>query len=595
MRGIKMYKIIDLFAGAGGLSLGFQQTGKFNIVMAAENNPNARDTYSRNHPNTEILSDVKEIDYKDIRRRYGAIDVVIGGPPCQGFSNANRQRATISTNNGLVKEYVRAIIELKPSMFVMENVSMLKSDVHRFYCTAEDEEMIHRLQISCRDDILELSKSFQGLEILLESVKKSFQEYREYLWDAKFFRAVNILFKRINSEDKFNNSFEKYKKQLRKYAKSEERCIPADEIGKVYEELYAVLLKDYENPNGSVELTETIKVSASLQRMYVKYAELKNNNIELGDFIWDKGVCVKVRSYSVLDYIKSTLEHELFPYKIACTTLNAADFGAPQRRERFVIIGSRIGEKPQWPTGTFTEENYRTVRQAIEDLEQIETSVDQFAPEIPLDEVDYGNNDLLRLLRDSGTLMNHFNTATGKTAQERFNALEEGGNFHTLPDELKSTYSDGKRTQSTIYLKLKYDEPSGTVVNVRKSMWVHPAISRALSVREAARLQTFPGSFVFMGTKDSQYQQVGNAVPPILARAIAETVLKYLDSHEDVQEKDKILIEMVTDPEATQMEIAERAGISQSAVSMNTKRMISEGLIEKIQTDQNKKVWSVKR
>ena len=131
-----------------------------------------------------------------------------------------------------------------------------------------------------------------------------------------------------------------------------------------------VLLKDYKNPNGSVELTETIKVSASLQRMYVKYAELKNNNIELGDFIWDKGVCVKIRSYSVLDYIKSTLEHELFPYKIACTTLNAADFGAPQRRERFVIIGSRIGEKPQWPTGSFTEENYRTVRQAIEDLEQ---------------------------------------------------------------------------------------------------------------------------------------------------------------------------------------------------------------------------------
>lgn len=185
----------------------------------------------------------------------------------------------------------------------------------------------------------------------------------------------------------------------------------------------------------------------------------------------------------------------------------------------------------------------------IEDLEQIETSVDQFAPEIPLDEVDYGNNDLLRLLRDSGTLMNHFNTATGKIAQERFDALEEGGNFHTLPDELKSTYSDGKRTQSTIYLKLKYDEPSGTVVNVRKSMWVHPAVSRTLSVREAARLQTFPDSFVFMGTKDS---------------------------HEDAPEKDKILIEMITDPEATQMEFAERAGISQSAVSMNTKRMISE-------------------
>ncbi len=595
MRGMKMYKIIDLFAGAGGLSLGFHQTGEFNVVMAAEKDPNARATYCYNRQKTDIREDVKDINYVEIRRKYGAIDVVIGGPPCQGFSNANRQRATISTNNGLVKEYVRAIVELKPSMFVMENVNMLKSDVHRFYCTAEDEKMIQRLQIPCRDDILELSKSFQGLEILLESVKKSFQEYEDYLWDAKFFRAVNILFKRINSKDKFSKSFEKYKKQLRKYAKSEERCVPADEIGKVYEELYVALLKDYENPGGSAELIEAIKISASLQRMYVKYAELKNNNIELGDFMWDKGVCVRVRSYSVLDYIKNTLEQELFPYQIACMTLNAADFGAPQRRERFVIIGSRIGEKPQQPTGTFMEANYRTVRQAIEDLEQIETSVDQYAPEIPLNEVDYGDNDLLRLLRDSDSLRNHFNTATGKTAQERFDALEEGGNFHTLPDKLKSTYSDGKRTQSTIYLKLKYDEPSGTVVNVRKSMWVHPAISRALSVREAARLQTFPDSFVFMGTKDSQYQQVGNAVPPILARAIADTVLKYLDSHQDVSVKDRILIEMAIDPEVTQMEIAERAGISQATVNVNTKRMISEGIIEKIQTDQNKKVWIVKQ
>ena len=63
----------------------------------------------------------------------------------------------------------------------------------------------------------------------------------------------------------------------------------------------------------------------------------------------------------------------------------------------------------------------------------------------------------------------------------------------------------------------------------RKSMWIHPTINRAVSVREAARLQTFPDSFVFCGTKDSQYQQVGNAVPPILAEAIAEHLALYLD------------------------------------------------------------------
>lgn len=589
-----MYKIIDLFAGAGGLSLGFRQTGKFNILMAAENNPNARETYSRNHSNTEILNDVRQIEYKDIRRKYGAIDVVIGGPPCQGFSNANRQRTTISTNNALVKEYIRAVITLKPSMFVMENVSMLKSDVHRFYCTAADEELIQRLQIPWRDDIIELSKFFQGLEGLMDSVKVSFQEYEKYLWDDKFFHAVNILFKRIGNKEKFNRSFEKYIKQLRKYAKSEERCAPVDGIGEVYKELYANLMKEYENPSESSELTETIKKSASLQRMYRKYVELQNNSIEIRDFIWDKGVCVKVRSYSILDYIKRTLESERFPYKIACATLNAAAFGAPQRRERFIIIGSRIGEKPQMPVGTFVEGNYRTVRNAIEDLEQINPSTDQFAKEIPLDQIDYGYNELLRLLRDSDVLSNHFNTSTGKTAQARYDALEEGGNFHTLPEELKSTYSNGKRTQSTIYLKLKYDEPSGTVVNVRKSMWVHPVISRALSVREAARLQTFPDSFVFTGTKDSQYQQVGNAVPPILARAIADTVLNYLDSHKAISSKEKILIEMLADPEATQVQIAERAGISQATVSVCIRKMVKGGIIERVQTDQNKKEWIVK-
>ena len=94
---------------------------------------------------------------------------------------------------------------------------------------------------------------------------------------------------------------------------------------------------------------------------------------------------------------------------------------------------------------------------------------------------------------------------------------------------LKSnTYTDPSRTQNTIYLRLNYDEPCGTVVNVRKSMWIHPTLDRAISVREAARLQTFPDSFIFCGTKDQQYQQVGNAVPPIMAKAIAKKVAKLL-------------------------------------------------------------------
>ena len=138
-------------------------------------------------------------------------------------------------------------------------------------------------------------------------------------------------------------------------------------------------------------------------------------------------------------------------------------------------------------------------------------------------------SELGKALRDTSVLKNHIITDTRDTAMERFKALKQGQNFHALDESLKTnTYTDISRTQNTIYLRLDYDAPSGTVVNVRKSMWVHPTLDRAVSVREAARLQTFPDSFVFCGSKDKQYQQVGNAVPPIMAKAIAKKLAAQL-------------------------------------------------------------------
>ena len=79
-----MYRVIDLFAGAGGLSLGFLQTRKYEIKVAYENNPEMQATYKRNHPEVDVRGDVCSADYEEIQREYGPIDVVIGGPPCQG-------------------------------------------------------------------------------------------------------------------------------------------------------------------------------------------------------------------------------------------------------------------------------------------------------------------------------------------------------------------------------------------------------------------------------------------------------------------------------------------------------------------------------
>ncbi|MNG04319.1 Modification methylase AplI [compost metagenome] len=122
-------------------------------------------------------------------------------------------------------------------------------------------------------------------------------------------------------------------------------------------------------------------------------------------------------------------------------------------------------------------------------------------------------------------------TETRETARKRFEALQPGQNFHDLDRTLiEDTYTRPERTQNSIYLRLEYQKACGTVTNVRKSMWIHPVLNRAISIREAARLQSFPDSFIFAGTKDSQYQQVGNAVPPIMARAIALKLAQLLDT-----------------------------------------------------------------
>ena len=125
------YKIIDLFCGAGGLSLGFKQEG-FSIVLANDIEECCIDTYSHNHPeipsNNIILGDINNI-IPQINNliNYQAIDVIVGGPPCQGFSMANRQRLIDDPRNKLYRSYLEVVQKVKPSFFVMENVKGMKS------------------------------------------------------------------------------------------------------------------------------------------------------------------------------------------------------------------------------------------------------------------------------------------------------------------------------------------------------------------------------------------------------------------------------------------------------------------------------------
>ena len=527
-----MYKVVDLFAGAGGLSLGFMQTQKYDIKVAFENSPYMQDTYRLNHPGVEVQGDVCTADYDAIKKKYGEIDVVIGGPPCQGFSNANRQKNhAISQNNMLVKQYIRAILELKPKAFVMENVSMLKSDVHRFYMEESDIETVERCGIPVKSTPLHLLDAEYVFDGALEIVKDQ-QKIQQYLWPEQHYFELNVIYKAAKNLDKMKSALEKHKKKLcaaaADYAKSSDKS----HISRVSADAFQAVLNYYSGVLDASALKSKIEPAIMIQRMLSKAQEIYENHIVVDAYSVEDGIAAVIRSFAVYDYLEKVLQAPENDYVLDKGVLCAADYGAPQKRMRFVVIGIKrsISPKVALPKGRFDADEYRTVRDAISDLEDV-------TPVFDLEDDKDGIrierkenlNELASALRNAEVLRNHIVTKTTDIAMERFRALKQGQNFHALDESLKmNTYTDAARTQNTIYLRLNYDEPSGTVVNVRKSMWIHPTLDRAISVREAARLQTFPDSFVFCGSKDKQYQQVGNAVPPIMAKSIAKKLAKIL-------------------------------------------------------------------
>lgn len=124
-----MYNYVDLFSGAGGMSLGFDQAG-FHNIFSVEFNKQIAETYKRNFPNHNLhIGDISQLSKNDILRLMNGktVDVVVGGPPCQGFSMAGNPGRTFidDPRNRLFKEFVRVVSIINPQIFVMENVARL--------------------------------------------------------------------------------------------------------------------------------------------------------------------------------------------------------------------------------------------------------------------------------------------------------------------------------------------------------------------------------------------------------------------------------------------------------------------------------------
>lgn len=228
-------------------------------------------------------------------------------------------------------------------------------------------------------------------------------------------------------------------------------------------------------------------------------------------------------------------------YKVENRVLKAEAFGVPQERRRVFFVASRIGPI-EWPKPTHTsgtglfDQNLpplTTVHDAISDLPSLGIGAGQD------DVVPYGSvprSDYQRALREgSPGVTNHVAPSLGAVNVKRMKHIPQGGSWRDIPSELlPAGMKKAKRSDHTKrYGRLHPDGLASTILTKCDLHWgayIHPDEDRTLSVREAARFQSFPDRFRFVGSRGEQYRQVGNAVPPRLAAVLADSIGEMLAS-----------------------------------------------------------------
>jgi len=184
----------------------------------------------------------------------------------------------------------------------------------------------------------------------------------------------------------------------------------------------------------------------------------------------------------VEDKIKADIRE--LGYEVNVTILNSADYYVPQKRERVIFIANRLGKKNYHPAPLLEPGSYITTKEAISDLVKMKDN----------------------------PKFNHVRTKHNQEMKDRLALVPEGKSLY-------DNYSDS-------WKKCPWNEASCTIKENHGGVNIHPIEPRVITVREMARLQSFPDDFIFKGSKAKQMVQIGNAVPPLLAKAIALSIIK---------------------------------------------------------------------
>jgi len=250
---------------------------------------------------------------------------------------------------------------------------------------------------------------------------------------------------------------------------------------------------------------------------FIRFVEILKPKVVLIENV--SGILTKNKGFA-----KKGIENKLasLGYLVSQKILFASDYGVPQKRKRNFFIGIKNCNKKCFDFSYLEKQKIVTVGEAISDLYILENNVDTFKySNIPI------FSEYQRLMRKNakGKVLNHNISYPNKKVLERIKFVREGRNWQDVPIYLWENNRTNRH--SSAYKRLDSANVSITI-DTGHMNYFHPKFDRTPTVRESARLQSFPDDFYFEGNKGSQLRQVGNAVPPLLSKRIALVIKKYL-------------------------------------------------------------------